>query len=189
MIKGNYKNKVVFVPAYVMHDKIWRWEQESQERAQNVMDLVLNEIPCPEGTEKLNYAHNAMAACPVLVVGAVSILAGTVYFAWVPLTDGHKILVEFTEKDLYATAICAAVEHFAHEDRTAREIKRTEQRRAVLYRYARCYHHPEKQGLFVRVKNFLAKKHQASALQLPARPENTPGGNTQPARLLGRGQL
>lgn len=186
MIKGNYKNKVVFVPAYVMHDKIWRWEQESQERAQNVMDLVLNEIPCPEGTEKLNYAHNAMAACPVLVVGAVSILAGTVYFAWVPLTDGHKILVEFTEKDLYATAICAAVEHFAHEDRTAREIKRAEQRRAVLYRYARCYHHPEKQGLFVRVKNFLAKKDQAGT-SIPTCDERAKGGaQTLPAPLFSR---
>lgn len=186
MIKGNYKNKAVFVPAYVMHDKIWRWEQESQERAQNVMDLVLNEIPCPEGTEKLNYAHNAMAACPVLVVGAVPTLTGTVYFAWVPLTDGHKILVEFTEKDLYATAICAAVEHFAHEDRMAREIKRAEQRRAALYRYARCYHHHKKQGLFVRVKNFLAKKDQAGT-PFPACDERAKGGaQTLPAPLCAR---
>lgn len=186
MIEGNYKNKAAFVPAYVMHDKIWRWEQESQERAQNIMDLALNDMCLPEGTDKLNYAHNAMAACPVLVCGSVPTLTGTVYFVWVPLTDGHKILVEFTEKDLYATANSAAVEHFANEDRTARSIKRTEQCRAALYRYARCYHHHKKQGLLARVKNFLAKKDQAGT-SIPACDEKTKGGaQTLPAPLCAR---
>lgn len=186
MIKGNYKNKTVFVPTYVMHDKIWRWEQETQQRAQNLMDLLLAGADWPEGTQKLNYAHNAWGACPVQVAGCVPTLNGTVYFAWVPLTDGHKILVEFTEKDLYATALSAGVEHWAHEDRTERAIKRAEQSRAALYRYARCYRHHKKQGFLARVKNFLAKKDQAGT-SIPACDESVKGGaQTLPAPLFSR---
>lgn len=94
------------------------------------------------------------------------------YWVWAPTSSGHRVLVKLMEFDLFPSAIDASLDQLQ------------QQKHQQLLRFARCYHH-KKQGLFQRLKNLLAKKHQASALiSLPARPENNTQGAAQTLRAL-----
>lgn len=93
------------------------------------------------------------------------------YWCWVPTPAGNKILLELAEWQLFA-----GVED-AYYDREREAARKS------LYKYARNYR-VEKDSVFKRFWNFLANKHQASALPLPARPENAPDGATLPVRPI-----
>lgn len=94
------------------------------------------------------------------------------YWCWVPTPDGNKILLELAEWDLFYT-----VQDAYYDRENARQRKE-------LYKYAKNYR-VKKAGAFKRFWNFLAKKHQAAALSLPARSENTPdGAQTLPVRPI-----
>ncbi len=79
-----------------------------------------------------------------------------IYFAWVELQDlndcPREILMEFDQDELFNTPADAW---------TAQE-KHSQAVRLACYKYARCYHH-KKKGMLARIKDFLAKKHQAGA--------------------------
>lgn len=92
------------------------------------------------------------------------------YWCWVPTPNGNRILMELAEWDLFYTV------KDAYYDREK------EQASMALYKYAKNYR-VKKPSALKRFFNFLAKKDQASALPLPARPENNPdGAQTLPVR-------
>lgn len=168
MIQGNYDNKIAYVHTSILWAQLFIAGWYVSKGDLIAADDVAVEVA--KSTESNGYWH---------------------YLVWAPTAGGHRVLIKLLEFDLFPTAIEASLDHL------------TQEKSKQLLRFARCYHH-KKQGWFSRLfkwwgptkalgadanSNFLAKKHQASALQLPARPENTPGGITQPARLLGRGQL
>lgn len=176
MITGNQNNTYKYVAPYVLTRKNCHYDYRE----------------CPD-----YLAGDGPAVMNVSIVHSNIYNGRWIYFAWVELEDltdcPREILMEFDQDELFDTAQGA----WNDQEKYAQALS------ATHYKYARCYHH-KKQGWFSRLfkwwsptkalgadanSNFLAKKHQASALQLPARSENTPGGTTQPARLLGRGQL
>ena len=180
MITGNQNNTYKYVAPYVLTRKNCHYDYRE----------------CPD-----YLAGDGPAVMNVSIVHSNIYNGRWIYFAWVELEDltdcPREILMEFDQDELFDTAQGA----WNDQEKYAQALS------ATRYKYARCYHHSakSKKTLFLGrrnpgkrwaeilkrfyLHNFLAKKHQASALQLPARPENTPGGNTQPARLLGRGQL
>lgn len=180
MITGNQNNTYKYVAPYVLTRKNCHYDYRE----------------CPD-----YLAGDGLPVMNVDIVHSDTLNGRWVYFAWVELEDlnnnPREILMEFDQDELFDTA----------QDAWNDQEKHAQAVRAACYKYARCYHHSakSKKTLFLGrrnpgkrwadilkgfyLHNFLAKKDQAGALQLPARPENTPGGNTQPARLLGRGQL
>ncbi|MGN1058187.1 MAG: hypothetical protein ACI4Q7_02395 [Candidatus Avelusimicrobium sp.] len=93
------------------------------------------------------------------------------YHCWVPTPAGNKILMELAEWQLFA---CVEDAYYDREREAARKS---------LYKYAKNYR-VQKPSTLKRFFNFLANKHQASALPLPARPENAPDGATLPVRPI-----
>lgn len=105
------------------------------------------------------------------VVSSRQVVGYWFYWCWVPTPNGNRILLELAEWDLFYTV------EDAYYDREREAAPKS------LYKYAKNYR-VQKPNLLKRFFNFLAKKDQASALQLPARPENTPGGPFPPVRPI-----
>ncbi len=139
---------------------------------------------------KMAYVHNGILCGKLLAAGwpvskqdlaaaddmAVEVIKSTeelgywYYWAWAPTASGNKVLIKFLEYDLFANAIDASLDHLRLQNSTQK------------LRFAYCYHY-KKQGLFQKIKNFLAKKHKASALSLPVQSEKETGrGISLPAQ-------
>lgn len=147
MIQGNYDNKTVYVHNGILCGKLMAFGWPVTKQDLTAADDMAVEVI--KSTQELGYWY---------------------YWVWAPTASGNKVLVEFLECDLFATAIDASLDHLRLQNR------------AQKLRFARCYQH-KKQGVFQRIKNFLAKKHKASALSLPVQPENKNGrGISLPAQ-------
>ena len=106
---------------------------------------------------------------PVEVIGSALVLDDWSYTAWVPLASGQKVLMELRGLYLFETYQAAIAERL------------TEKQRRELYKYERHYHY-KKPTMWQRVKDFLAKKHQAGTPSLPACDDKTTGrGLSHPA--------
>lgn len=161
MIKGNCNNAYKYVAPYVLTQKNRHYDYR--------------EYP----------GYLAGDGLPVMSVNIVhsDIYNGRwIYFAWVELEDlneyPREILMEFDQDELFDTP----------QEAWNEQEKHVKALRAVCYKYARCYHHrsTKKQGLFARVKNFLAKKDQAGT-PFPACDERAKGGaQTLPAPIFSR---
>lgn len=90
------------------------------------------------------------------------------YWCWAPTASGNRVLVKLLEFDLFPDAVSASLDHLQQK------------KRAQLLRFARCYHH-KKQGIFQRIKDFLAKKDQAGAPSLPRATKEQGRGPSLPA--------
>ena len=86
----------------------------------------------------------------VEVIKSTEELGHWYYWVWAPTPNGNKYLMKLGGWQLFPTAEAASLDHYKQKQQ------------AQLLRYAKCYHH-KKKGMFARIKDFLAKKHQAGA--------------------------
>lgn len=115
---------------------------------------------------KTVYAHRSIIANRLLRAGWPAFIAGDeipveilaskencgywYYTGWAVLASGQRVMMDLPGWHLFRDADAAILDVIQ------------QQKHALMLRYSRCYHH-KKKGMFARLKDFLAKKHQAGA--------------------------